>query len=122
MLNKKIERRNRVKNAILKVVIILALITVCCSCGIKSVKEWAANKLVVEVQDSMGKAIFHALVETSENQQIETDEDGKAMLYYQKSGLKVITIGAEKFETKQIKVNMPKDNNKVVNVILIGKN
>ena len=92
------------------------------SCGIKGIKEWASNKMVIEVQNSSGKAMFHALVETNENQQVHTDKEGKAILYYQKTGLKVITISAEKFETKQIKVNMPKDNNKVVNVILLDKN
>jgi len=110
-----------VKNTILKVTIIF-VIMLCASCAIKGVKEWASNKLEVEVQDSSGKSIFHALVETSENQQIDTNKEGRAMLYYQKSGLKVITISAAKYETKQIKVNMPKDNNKVVNVILSDKN
>ena len=93
------------------------------ACGIKSVKQWASNKVIVEVYDSFATPLPDVSVETSENQQyVLTDQSGRAVIYYQKTGLKVITISAENYETKQIKVIMPNDNNKIVNVTLSKKN
>ena len=104
--------------------ILLFLLVACVlasSCGIKGIKEWASNKLIVEVHDTFSSPISNASVETSENQQKLTNQEGRVILHYQKTGLKVITISAENYETRQIKVTMPNDNNKIVNVALSKK-
>ena len=110
-------------NKLLTLTCVLAICLSLGACGFKSVKQWASNKVTVEVFDSFASPIIDASVETSENQQqVPTDQSGKAIIYYQKTGLKVITISAENYETKQIKVTMPNDNNKIVNVTLSKKN
>lgn len=106
---------------VILIVVVIILSAGISACGIKGIKEWASNKLIVEVHNVSGLPILKALVESSEDQQVETNEQGIASLYYQKSGLKVITISADKYETKQIRANMPKDNARVVNVILSPK-
>lgn len=109
-------------NRLPQLVCVLATCLLVSACAIKSVKQWASNKVTVEVHDSFASPIPDASVETSENQQQAlTDQSGRAIIYYQKTGLKVITISAESYETKQIKVIMPNDNNKIVNVTLPKK-
>jgi len=102
-------------------ILVVIVILVTTSCAVKGVREWASSKIIVELQNQVGESVTNALIESSEDQQIKSDKDGRATLYYQRSGLKVITISAGKYVTKQIKVNIPKDNDKVVNIVLSKK-
>ena len=104
-----------------KTIFSAVLVSLLASCSLIGVSKWTAYKIVVEVHDQAGSPAVNVNVASSENQQNMTNEKGQTELFYTQIGLHVITLSAENKQTKQIKISLPQDNNKVITVVLKDK-
>jgi len=90
-------------------------------CSLLGENQWSAYKVIVNVQNETGQAIQNASLESSDIKTQNTNENGRSELQFRSAGLHVVTIMAENKETKQIKVALPQDDNKIINVTLSVK-
>lgn len=83
--------------------------------------QWTAYKVIVDVQDETGQAIQNASLESNATKSETTDENGRTELKFRSAGLHVVTIVAENKVMKQVKIALPQDDNKIINVVLSPK-
>ena len=88
------------------------------SCSLIGVEEWNAYKVTIEVKDSFSHLISDASVTSTADKTEKAKAPGTYKLLYAKTGIHVITISAPHKQTKQIKLVMPADNEKIMTVIL----
>jgi len=108
------------KRIIFILVSVILLITSLNACSFLGISKWTAYKVTLTVNDMRGDHISEAIVESSSNKE-KTNNDGMVKLYYEKTGLHVITVNKKGKVTKQIKVNFPLDNNKKITIVLDDK-
>jgi len=87
-------------------------------CSLLGENQWSAYKVIVDVQNETGQAIQNASLESSDIKSQSTDENGRSELQFRSAGLHVVTIMAKNKETKQIKIGLPQDDNKIIKVTL----
>ncbi len=109
------------KNIIKKISIVLVICSTIISCSLWKANEWNSSKVIIEVYNNKGEPLVKSGITTTANQKSLTDSEGRAVLFYQKSGLHIVTVESMGKMTKQIKIRIPTDVNKVVNVVLIDK-
>jgi len=95
--------------------------TMLAGCSLLGTNQWAAYKITVDVQNEVGQAISQVKLESNEVKPQITDENGRAVIQFRSAGLHVVTISADEKMTKQIKVSLPQDENKIFNVILFDR-
>lgn len=95
-------------------------IAVLSACSLIGVTEVTGYKMTVEVRDT-NNVIVEAASVTSTADSTKKTKPGIYTLLYGKTGLYVVTISAPDKQTKQIKVNVPADQDKVFTVILNDK-
>ncbi len=101
-------------------VILICGIFIISACSIIGVNEITGYKLTVEVRDMNGQLIEDASV-TSTADHSKKIKPGTYTLLYGSTGLYVVTITAPAMRTKQIKVSIPVDQDKMFSVVLIDK-
>lgn len=106
---------------LIKFTCLLPLVLILLSaCSIVGVTEITGYKVIVEVKDTNGDIVQNALV-TSNADGVDKEKPGVYSLLYGKTGLYVVTIAAPDKQTKQIKVSVPADKDKVFSVVLNDK-
>jgi hypothetical protein len=103
------------KNSLILLVVLLA------GCSLFGINQWSAYKVIIDVQDQTGHAVENAVLESNDVKTQTTDESGQTQLRFKVAGLHVVTITAENKITKQIKIGLPQDDNKIIQVILKDK-
>ena len=111
---------NLVRKKVFKLSSIFLLILIS-GCSLMGENQWSAYKVIVDVQNESGQAIANASLESSDIKSQTTNESGRAELQFRSAGLHVVTIVAENKTTKQIKIALPQDDNKIINVTLSTK-
>lgn len=101
-----------------KLFILVLVATFATACSLVGVSEWNANKVTVEVRDTSNELIDEAVVTSTADEINKSKTPGTYSLLYAKTGLQVVTVSAPHKQTKQIKVSVPADNNKIFTVIL----
>ncbi len=87
------------------------------ACSLIGVTEITAYKVTVEAKDQRGQIVPDAHV-TSRADKTRKVKPGIYELLYARTGLYVVTISAPDKLTKQIKVSVPADKDKIFTVIL----
>ena len=100
--------------------ILLLLLT--SGCSLLGENQWSAYKVTLDVKNEMGVSISNVKLESSDIKTQMTNTDGRSVLKFKSAGLHVVTIVANNKITKQIKVALPQDDNKIINVTLSEKN
>jgi len=90
-------------------------------CSLMGENQWSAYKVIVDVQNESGQALSNASLESSDIKSQTTNKNGRSELQFRSAGLHVVTIVAENKITKQIKIALPQDDNKIINVTLSAK-
>lgn len=95
----------------------------CClsGCSLLGERQWAAYKVIVQVESSTGDFLSEVKLESNEVKTQLTNQVGQATLQFRAPGLHVVTITAKDYETKQIKVHLPQDDSKIFNAFLTAK-
>ena len=88
------------------------------SCSLIGVKEWNAYKVTIEVRDSYSHLIPDASVTSMADKTEKAKAPGTYNLLFTATGIHVVTISAPKKQTKQIRFVLPRDNEKIMTVIL----
>jgi len=105
----------------IKIIMLATLFIFIQGCSIIGDKNWSAYKVILEVQDEIGNTVSGANVISSSNAKQVTDVLGRSTLYYTQRGLHIITVNTQNMFTKQVKVKIPEDNNKIVTLSLRAK-
>ena len=97
------------------VIFILFLIS---GCSLLGENQWSAYKVTLDVRNETGQVIESVKLESSDIKTQITNKNGRSELKFRSAGLHVVTIMAENKVTKQIKISLPQDDNKIINVTL----
>lgn len=97
------------------------IVTLLSACSVMGVSEWNAYQVFVEAKDTSGQLIEEARVTSAADKTEKTKTPGVFSLLYLKTGIHVVTISAPDKQTKQIKLTLPADHEKIMSVILIDK-
>jgi len=90
-------------------------------CSLLGVNQWSAYKVTVDVHNQSGVAVENTKLVSNNVESKTTNKEGRADLKFPVAGLHVVTITAEGKVTKQIKISLPQDDNKIIHVILKDK-
>jgi len=104
--------------SISRIVLLLIIVFATSACAGLGAGKWSAYSMSVQINSSDGQALAGAKVSSIDNNDVITGSDGLATLYFRTKGLYVITVFADGMETTQIKVTIPTDVDKVVQVFL----
>ena len=99
----------------LSVILLSILIS---GCSLPGINQWTAYKVILDVRNETGQVIESVKLESSDIKTQITNEKGRSELKFSSAGLHVVTIMAENKVTKQIKISLPQDDNKIINVTL----
>lgn len=97
--------------------VILILFTTS-SCSLLKHNDWNSYKVTLEIRDVQGEIISGADIRSSARHVPTTDEEGRVSLYYMKRGLHIITVQSAQMKTKQVKIRVPDDANKIVSLYM----
>ena len=98
--------------------IVLVILFTSTACSIIGVNKWNAYQIIIEVKDSSNQILMDAVVTSDADKIVRSEISGTYSLLYSSTGLHVVTISAPNKMTKQIKLNMPLDNEKIMTIIL----
>ena len=90
-------------------------------CSLLGENQWSAYKVILDVRNETGQPISDVKLESSDIKAQITNIDGRSELNFRSAGLHVVTIIAKNKATKQIKISLPQDDNKIINVVLTTK-
>lgn len=105
-----------IKN-ILTVITLLAV----SSCSLLKPNDWNSYKVTLEVRDVQGDTISGAGIRSSARVSHKTDEQGRVSLYYIQRGLHIVTVQSAEMKTKQVKIRVPDDANRIVSLYMQPK-
>jgi len=91
------------------------------SCSLLKANDWNAFSVILEVSDASGAKIEGAKVQSSEKNEEYTDTLGRVVLFYTQTGFHIVTIQYEGMLTKQVKLKLPDDADKIVLISLQSK-
>lgn len=97
------------------------LLVTLCSCSLLGGKQWSAYSVIIEVQNDASEGVANAVLEANDMKTKITGEEGRAKLKFRTAGIHVVTISADHKATKQVKIQLPQDDNKIINIVLNTK-
>jgi len=105
------------KSLLLSLLLVFGLL-LSTACTLVGVKEWNAYQVTIEVKNTSSQLIENASVTSAADKTKKMKTPGTYSLLYAKTGIHVVTISAPNKQTKQIKLTMPADREKIMTVIL----
>ena len=91
------------------------------SCTLWKANDWNAYRVVIQVLDEYGQPVSPVNILTSARHDKKVDRKGRVTLYFSQTGLHIITVQATGMYTRQIKIKMAEDVNKIIVVALRSK-
>ncbi|MDH3325123.1 MAG: hypothetical protein OEM38_00230 [Gammaproteobacteria bacterium] len=102
-------------------IVILFWVIFLSSCSLWKANDWNAYKVTLEVQDESGQAVPDVNIQTAGMHEKKTNNQGRATLFYTQAGFHIATLHEVGMLTKQIKIDIPRDANKIVTLSLKSK-
>lgn len=90
-------------------------------CGLTGYERWAAYSVDVKVVDENNKPVSDVTIKTSAEQQVKPDNNGEVCLNYMISGVKVVTLMGDNWQTHQAKLAVPGYTHDPVTIVLNRK-
>ncbi len=111
-----------IKNKSLLIFLLVTFIAVFSeSCTLWRANDWNAYRVALEVLDEYGQPVSAAKILTSARQDKQADQKGRVTLYFSQTGLHIITVQASGMYTRQVKIKIPDDVNRIIVVALRSK-
>lgn len=101
--------------------IAILLLVLMSGCSLLGEHQWSAYKVTVDVKNETGQVLEGVKLESNNVKEKITDNMGRVELKFRNAGLHVVTLMATDKVTKQIKIFLPQDDGKIVNVVLSAK-
>ena len=83
--------------------------------------QWSAYRVTIHIENEIGNPIIKAKLESNDVKSQFTNSEGRGEIKFRVAGLHVVTITAKDKVTKQIKVHLPQDDNRIITVALDSK-